>query len=76
MATTPEELVPDDTGASGRSVKTLNTSRALNEIGAYEAPFPGDSFPNSRRTYIPIGSAQIALDECCGPLLAVEIILH
>ena len=39
MATTPQELVPDNTGASGRGVKTLKASRALSEIGAYEVPF-------------------------------------
>jgi hypothetical protein len=42
MAKTPEELVPANSGASGRSVKNEAASPSLNEIGAYEVPFPSD----------------------------------
>jgi hypothetical protein len=45
MATTPEELVPDNTGASGRSVKTLKASRALDEIAGLRGVLFQRSFP-------------------------------
>jgi hypothetical protein len=42
MAKTPEELLPANSGASGRNVKNEAASPSLNEIGAYEVPFPSD----------------------------------
>jgi hypothetical protein len=45
MARTPEELAPDNTGASGRSLKTEGQARPLNEIGAYEVALSQRSFP-------------------------------